>query len=153
MNTSYNGIEYFVNTTGIPGGGLELFNITNINLSLQDRINVTYWFKAVGYDTQTWTTPYLFTNLTSVNTSLMGGLCTDLPLSTDGRGILGTFIIIIIVAAVGGTVRSMTAGGIIGSVFVLVFSFQSCPLLPTPYAWLSFATLTVLIVGDQIFRS
>lgn len=101
LNTTYNGTVYRMNTSGVPGGGIAYVNISNVNLSRQNQINVTLFFKRSAFSEVSFTVPLAFFDAPTGNMSLTGGLFTPPtgPSTGWGRAILGMIILVVLVAA------------------------------------------------------
>ena len=153
MNTTYNGLLFGGNISS----GTITFNITPINLTAQDTINITYNIKITGHDVYTWTEFYHLLDVEGNITSVTGGLFSVTGLGVAGRVILAMFLVIVLMVAVGAATKSLTVAAIVG-MFVLggtmaggLIPFQSFNgFNPGLAAVTSLIVLGFLIVTDQL---
>lgn len=150
MNSTYNGTNYFVNTSGFPAGGIETFNISNIDPVVEPIVFINYWFKYIDHPLQEWNATYLVSDVVPTNITIEAGLFDDLEAldrANPIRGLMGAFIIIALILLFS-TSRDMTItsiGGIIGLGINWKFS-----LMPQTLLSVSMIVLVILIIADNI---
>jgi hypothetical protein len=152
LNTTYNGSVYSQNVSGSPGGGIAYVNISNVNLSMNNSINVSFYFQRNGFPVEYITVPFTFLDVATGNNSLTGGLFTPptAPSSTTGRAILGMILLIIIVA---GTYKFTNDGAVtalVACIIVGVFSITSVALFPKLYGLISVVVGLMVVFGGMI---
>lgn len=151
INTTYNSVNYFVNNTGTPAGGIEELNITPL-VDAERFITVTYFFKATGYDLITWDVPFYLINLTPTNMTFSEGLFDDveaLPDDDPRKLGIGMFIIIVIVLMFrygsSGDFSAMVVGAMLGLGVCYLFG-----LFPIKLLSVSMITLGVMLIADNV---
>ena len=150
-NTTYNGINYFINTSGSPGGGTQTLNIPGINTNIQNILDVNYKFKITGYQTQSWTERTTLIRFNATNISITGGLFDGTDEMTEaGKAVLAIFLIMIIVGAFSVASGSLTVGSFAGIVTMGIMIIPSVDLLPKTYGAVSLIVLTILIIADKV---
>lgn len=151
MNTTYRGTEFFVNTSGIPAGGIESFNITNVDVDIQSFVNVTYFFKLIGEDEEVWNASYLLTDLPVGNMTVVSGWLDDLDAlqRTDVvRGFIG-FLMIIVLMVIFGTATRETFFGVMGGLLGIALNWKY-ELLPRELLIISAIILVFMMIADNI---
>jgi len=150
MSSTYNGVTYFVNTSGIPAGGIETFNFTNIDSINEPILIIDYWFKYNGHALVEWSTTYLVSDLVPSNVSITNGLfedLSDLDSTNPIKGIMGAFIIIslVLIFSFSKNLTATTLGGIIG--LAINWKFE---LMPKELLTVAMIVAFILIVADNI---
>jgi len=82
MSTVYNGTTFIINNTGSTSGGLLTMIVTPLNL-VNRSITVTYWYKVVGYNYQTWNQTFYLPVIRGGNMTLSQGIFTGNNSITD----------------------------------------------------------------------
>lgn len=152
LNTSYNGSVYSQNISGSPGGGIAFVNISGVDLSVQDSINVTFLFQKTGYTPASNTFAFTFSSFTADNSSLTGGLFTgnNVPSTGVGKAILATIIIFFVMAAAGiasGVLEISVAAGL---VTLAVLSRPTIGMLPEIFGLISLITGILVLVAAVV---
>jgi hypothetical protein len=148
--TNYNGVPYSTNVTSSSGGGTITLNITGANASIQDSITYTIYLKVNGRETYTESYTYRLSETNPLNTTIRGGL-TQSPASemtSAGKAILGTFIVLFFVAAVFGLSGSLTAAAITGALITGGLAVGTWALFNPIYAVITVVVLLVTALGD-----
>lgn len=148
LSTTYNGFNYSQNTTGIPGGGIAYVNISNVNLSIQDTISVTYWFKRTGYDQETFTSAFYFVDYNPYNSSIIGGLfdTPTAPTSTPARALLGMIIVVIVAAAAYSATRMSEIASLAAIVTVGILGLPAVNIFPLLYSVITVVVGAMLLL-------
>lgn len=146
LYTTYNSTNYSQNITGIPGGGIAYVNITGVDLSFQDTIYVTHYFKRTGYAEVSTVTTFNFLDYTPSNSSIIGGMFdgTNAPSSVPGRALLGTFIVLIVVAGTYSVTRMSDVATIAGLATFGILSVPTVAMFPLLYG------VIVVVVGSVV---
>lgn len=143
MSTSYNGTTYFQNNTGTPSGGTIQFNITNINTSQQNTLEVVYWFKSVNSSFIQWNETYLINNRLGQD-NLGDWDFSDQP--TGAKAII-TLFIVLLSGGIGIAITRRTLGGVIlgglGIGFAMIVGWT--PLL---FGTLTLGVLAIVLISD-----
>jgi hypothetical protein len=146
LYTTYNSTNYSQNITAIPGGGIAYVNITGVNLTFQDTIFVTHYFKRVGYSEVSTVTAFNFLDYTPANSSIIGGMFdgTNAPTSLPARALLGTFIVLLVVAGTYSATRMGDVATIAGLATFGILSVPSVAIFPLLYG------IIVVVVGSVV---
>jgi hypothetical protein len=148
MSVTYNGVDYFVNRTGTPAGGTEFFNITPLDLNIQDSLNVSYWFKATGYDLYYWNEVYLIPNITMNNNSIREDVFSSEGMPDWLKVFIAALIILVFLVIGFSITRSMTTATIFGLLGLGIVWFKE--YLPKNYCLVAAIVLIVILIVDNI---
>lgn len=142
-STTYNGTTYFHNSTGSPSGGSIIFNITNINTSLENTLNVTTWFKSVNNTYIEWNTIYLVDAEKGTNNVATWNFS---GLTNGAKATIGMFILIFLIGTGIAVSRRIFVGALLGMIgvgFCMTIGF-----FPVVYGTMTLITMALLIIGD-----
>lgn len=151
MNTTYRGTNFFVNTSGSPAGGTETFNITNIDPTIENFINITYFFQVSDGTFVDWSTLYFLSGLEPTNITIEGGWFDDLENldRTDPvRGVVG-FLIILLLIIIFSAATGDPFMGILGGVLGLALNWKF-ELMPRELLGISLIVIVALMLADNI---
>lgn len=154
MMTSYNGVNYSQNITGVPGGGIANFTVTGIDLDIQDYVNVTFWLKRTSFEEITFSQVFRFRSVTPENTTVTTGAFGDdkAPSSAWGKALLATLIVLVGFAGVYQLTSVYQAAAIAAIALIALFALPSIAWLPLVYSLLAIGTITIILVGDAVAR-
>lgn len=142
LNSTYGIYSFEDNISSSPSGGIAYIEINETNLSVQNKVYVTFFVKKIGYDPVIVVYPFTFIDFSPDANSITGGLFSgnNVPSSTSGKAILATVILVIGVAGAHVISRDQLFSAIVGVVLVAVLSFSGMyPII--------FGIMTVVITG------
>lgn len=152
LNTTYNTTNYSQNISSSTGGGIASVLITNVNLTFQNQINVTFQLKNNGYTPVLFTTAFQFNDYTTSNSSLVGGLFSgnNAPLSPFGRAILGMTILVISVAGAYAMSGNQEFTALFGVVIVSILSIPSVNIFNPLFGLITVVVILSVIIVKVI---
>jgi hypothetical protein len=157
MSLTYNATSYFVNTSGIPAGGTEFFNVSIFDASVFSFLNVSYFVKYTGRDVIEWNVLYPLSNSSfNINTASTG-LFDDIRALPDNsiiKGVLGMLIIVTFIIIFSSTAGLLGIGGkntevVTGGVFGL-FVCSGLGLYSTNILIISLVSIIVIISVENL---
>jgi len=148
-NTTYLGTPYFTNVSGIPGGGIITFNITGVNITQQNQFNVTIAFKRTGFQEYSVVVPFFIEFYTPNTYSAYTGLF-NLPVGVGGRAIIGTILLLFIVAGIWSITSSSEATLIAGVGATGLFSIPVIGLFPLAFGIITVSVIVIILIGDAV---
>ena len=152
INTTYNSTPYLTNRTSPAAGGIASFNITGVDLSVQDTIYVRFQFLRSGFDPVSFTLPFQFSDITPGNFTVSGsnGLWSLLPVSALGRALIGMIILLFAIAGTYSLTSMPTPSAAVGIVLTGLFSLPAVNMFPLVYGLITIAVLVVVIISDEV---
>lgn len=151
INASYLGQNFSSIESSIPQGSILNINITNIDVSSQSFVVVTYFFKVVGQPISVWNATYFLENINSSNVSLTGGLFADLQALDNTNAIKGLtgFIIIVVLVLIFGALGRDVTPTIVGALIGLGINWFFT-LMPRELLVISMGVLLIILVADNV---
>lgn len=148
-DSDYLSVSYGGNVSGSPGGGIIPINITNLNVSEDNVVTIDFAFKAVGFDSVTWSQDFELSEYSpgdyTIQRVLEGARSS---LGAVGGAILGTILVLLSIAAVSVGARNVSVGAIAGLFALGVMTWVG--LFSLTYGLLAAVFIGMLIVADNI---
>lgn len=146
MTTSYDGNTYSDNSSGVPGGGISTITINGVDLTVQDTINVVYFYKRINYEIESFSNSFYFINTDPKNSSITGGMFggDNVPQTIPFKALLGMIIVIIVTAAVYSTTKMTDMAGIAAISTVGILTLPSVGVFPLLYG------VITVVVGAMV---
>ena len=147
MNFTYLGVPYDVNISGVPGGGVININITNVNVSVNQTVDVTFWFKSVNHTFATWNDYFYLVDVVPVDASLTEGLFDSSGMSDSLKAVVAGLIILALVLIGFGVSKRSSVGALMG--FIGVGLMWSKEFLPRNLSIIAMIVIVVVFVADM----
>jgi len=147
MNFTYRGVVYESNISGVPGGGVININITNVNVSVNQMVDVTFWFKSVNHTFATWNDYFYLVDVVPVDASLTEGLFDSSGMSDSLKAVVAGFIILAFVLIGFGVSKRSSVGALMG--FIGVGLMWSKEFLPRNLSIIAMIVIVVVFVADM----
>jgi hypothetical protein len=148
--TSYLNTPYISNISGVVGGGIIEFNITGFNITQQNFFNVTIGFKRFGFSEFTAVVPFIIEYYPSSQYTAYTGLFTLQELGVAGRAIIGTIILLFIVAGIWSLTSSSEASMVAGAIVTGLFSVPAIGLFPMVFGIITVSVIVIILIGDSV---
>ena len=147
-NFTYRGVLYSENITGIPAGGFVSSNITNIDVSAEQKVYATFFFKSVNQSLISWDESFYLVDVVPSDNTLKNGLLDTTGMTDSQLAFVGGIILLLLITLAAGLSKSYLVTSIVGiSVTGLLWSkgFFSREL-----ALVSMIVLAVLTIAKLI---
>ena len=150
MNATYNNVNYFVNRSSIPAGGIEFFNISVV--PSERTLSVNYFFKADGHDLVSWDANYYLMNVSLSNSTLESGIFDDvesLPEFDPAKAFIAIFIILLLFIIFHEASMGNLSASVVGAMLGLGLSYKF-QFLPGKLVIISLIVCGTLLVVDNM---
>lgn len=147
VSTIYLGVPFISEVSGIPGGGTINLSVLG-DLSLQNCVNVSYFFNATGFPAFNETSQACFQGYDARNVTFTTGLFDDIDLGTSGKGVIATIILIIAMGGMLVATRQLKGTVLVGAALIGGFGFVG--MYPFTISILVAISIVVLVVAGEV---
>lgn len=113
FNFTYRGVDYFKNITGIPAGGNVMGNITNVDVTDEQKVYITFFFKSVNQTLISWDENFYLVDVVPTDNTLKTGLLDTTGMTETQLAIVGGIILLLLVTLAAGLSKSYLVTGVV----------------------------------------